>query len=265
MSEERFQTWTEYFGPLHTTYDDHPDGYVRKSTLYGFETFSVDHRAATDTSIIESSGAVFGYITEGETILTDYGANRYRVHLVAGQYFATSAPVRFNFDPEVPTRIMAVHSSLFTPLRTFGGPVEPKGRLRYIDRCSDTLLIAPPRLGDPCLNLLHFPPGIHQTAHTHPSVRCGAIASGAGYCIDGDNNRLDLLPGMMWIIPKDVVHSFHTADSGDNLNVIAYHPDTDWGPEDETHPMLNRTWVDGTKIDNTTEQHANPDVMTFTY
>ena len=35
----------------------------------------------------------------------------------------------------------------------------------------DTLLLAPPKLTDPCLNLLHFPPGITQTAHSHPSLR----------------------------------------------------------------------------------------------
>ena len=86
------------------------------------------------------------------------------------------------------------------------------------------------------------------------------ISSGRGYCIDGDNQQLDLLAGMIWVIPNNTVHSFHTYDQTD-LNVIAYHPDSDWGPEDEEHPMLKRTWVDGTKIDNTQEQHMNPDIM----
>jgi hypothetical protein len=27
--------------------------------------------------------------------------------------------------------------------------------------------------------------------------------------------------------------------------VMAYHPDSDFGPEDENHPMINRTIVDG--------------------
>jgi len=66
---------------------------------------------------------------------------------------------------------------------------------------------------------------------------------------------------MIWIIPQGVVHSFHTADSGQELNVVAYHPDTDHGPEDETHPMLNRTWVDGQKVDNTTDAHINADIL----
>jgi hypothetical protein len=45
-------------------------------------------------------------------------------------------------------------------------------RLTLLKMPKDTLLLPPPKLADPCLNLLHFPPGIRQTAHTHPSVRC---------------------------------------------------------------------------------------------
>ena len=259
-----FVTFTEYFGPLGTVSDPLPDGNIRISTVYGFETFSPENQAASYVNLPHDSGAIYGYVSAGEARITDGAAPNGRSTIIsAGQYFSVPAPLRIDFDQETPTRIVAIHAAGFTPLRTIGGPIEPKGRLRYIDRCSDTLLVHPPRLGDPCLNLLHFPPGIHQTPHTHPSIRCGAISSGAGYCIDDQGNRADLETGMVWIIPQGTIHSFHTADSGDNLNVIAYHPDTDWGPEDETHPMLNRTWVDGTKIDNTTDQHANPDVMEF--
>jgi hypothetical protein len=27
------------------------------------------------------------------------------------------------------------------------------------------------------------------------------------------------------------------------MDVIAFHPDSDWGPTDEKHPMLNRTYL----------------------
>jgi hypothetical protein len=36
------------------------------------------------------------------------------------------------------------------------------------------------------------------------------------------------------------------------MRVVAYHPDSDFGPQDEDHPMINRTIVDGvsaSKID----------------
>jgi Cu/Ag efflux pump CusA len=39
------------------------------------------------------------------------------------------------------------------------------------------------------------------------------------------------------------------------MDVIAYHPDSDWGPTHDEHPMVNRTWVNGHKIDNHAPQH----------
>jgi hypothetical protein len=38
-------------------------------------------------------------------------------------------------------------------------------------------------------------------------------------------------------------HAFQTFDAP--MNVIAFHPDSDFGPEDEFHPMINRTIVNG--------------------
>lgn len=257
-----FVTFTDYFGPLAQVRDRLPDGSERVSTVYGFENVTIEHRAATDVHLPETDGTFYGFVSKGTVGIWHRDSNR-PTYVDAGEYFAVNAPLSLRLDPAILSRIVLVHSSPFTALTTVGGPIEPKGRLRYIDRCSDTLLIAPPRLGDPCLNLLHFPPGIHQTAHTHPSIRCGMIASGAGYCINGDGERRDLVEGMVWIIPAETVHSFHTAETNANLNVIAYHPDSDFGPQDEDHPMLNRTWVDGAPIDNTTAAHANPDVMEF--
>lgn len=250
----KFSTWTSYWGPVASVSDPMPTGYNRNSTVYGFENVSPEHQGRSHGEIQEGTGAIFGYVTQGEATVADiHGAQT--IH--AGEYFVVPAPALFTVAPD--SRLVAIHTEPFTPIRTFGGPIEDKGRLRYIDGCSDSLLIGPPMLEDPCLNLLHFPPGIHQTRHTHPSIRTGAIVSGAGYCVDGDDHREDLLPGMIWVIPKETVHAFHTED--DNLNVLAFHPDTDFGPENEEHPMLNRTWVDGEKIDNTTERHLNPDIL----
>ncbi len=123
-----------------------------------------------------------------------------------------------------------------------GGPIEGTGRLRYIDGCTDSLLIPPPILGDPCLNLLHIPPGTRQTAHTHPSIRVGLIVAGQGECVTPDG-RHSLEPGLAFAIPTGLRHSFHTTTS--DLRVIAYHPDSDFGPTHECHPMVNRTIVGG--------------------
>lgn len=135
-----------------------------------------------------------------------------------------------------------------------GGPAEQEGRLKYIDGCTDSVLIHPPKIGDPCVNLLYFPPGIDQTPHTHPSIRVGTVLSGHGRCHyweDGIEKTVDLVPGMIWCIHTDGVHKFSTP-YGAHLRVMPYHPDSDTGPNDEDHPMLNRTMVNGisaSKID----------------
>lgn len=137
---------------------------------------------------------------------------------------------------------LIIHTPSYVGLPQAGGPVEPMGRLRYIDGCSDSLLVCPAKLGDPCLNLLHLPAGIHQTEHIHPSDRIGIILRGRGTCRTPDRDY-ELAPGMFWHIPTGGRHSFHTDD--DSLDVFAWHPDSDFGPSHDWHPMLNRTIVDG--------------------
>ena len=141
---------------------------------------------------------------------------------------------------------------------TFGGPIEATGRLKYIDGCTDSLLIPPVKKGAPCLNHLHFPNSIDQTQHTHPSHRIGIVASGYGECITPFGN-LPLTESMIFVIKQwdgeefskgldgeaypNGQHAFKTFE--DVMNVIAFHPDSDFGPEDEFHPMINRTIVNG--------------------
>lgn len=123
-----------------------------------------------------------------------------------------------------------------------GGPVEETGRLKYIDGCTDSLLIPPVKLGDPCLNLLCFPPGIDQTMHTHPSARAGLIYSGEGECITPEG-VIPLTPGMIFNIPPEGKHKFRTRYQP--MRVIAFHPNSDYGPTDECHPMKSMTFIDG--------------------
>lgn len=140
-------------------------------------------------------------------------------------------------------KAMAIVREGFKGVASVGGPVEGEGRLRYIDGCSDSVLISPPVLGDPVYNLLHFPKGITQTPHTHPSIRAGVIHEGAGVCIT-ENGEFPLLAGKGFILWPDAVHSFNTREQSMTLTV--FHPDSDCGPAHDNHPMLNRTIVDGT-------------------
>ena len=38
-------------------------------------------------------------------------------------------------------------------------------------------------------------------------------------------------------------HKFDTCDT--SMDVIAFHPDSDFGPQDDNHPMINRSYIDG--------------------
>jgi mannose-6-phosphate isomerase-like protein (cupin superfamily) len=135
---------------------------------------------------------------------------------------------------------MIVTAKRYTGMFAVGGPVEDVGRLRYIDGCTDTGLIHPIRLGDPCLNYLHFPPGIRQTEHHHPSHRIGLIFKGGGLC-HTQAGYLPMRPGNAFVLPVGEKHHFETTD--ESMHIIAFHPDSECGPTDESHQMLNATKI----------------------
>lgn len=181
--------------------------------------------------------SIYGFVQQGEVSLGS--------HIIPSKHY---------FSYQAATRLKASRGSYFfviqapkhyKALNTIGGPIEETGRLKYIDGCSDTLLISPPLLGDPCLNFLHFPTATKQTMHHHPSFRFGMVSRGKGKSITLDSiQQLD--EGDIFYIPALLEHKFDTHQS--SMDVIAFHPDSDWGPTDEMHPMINRTWLNGKKI-----------------
>ncbi len=180
-----------------------------------------------------SRGTAFGVVTEGPVRL-ECAAGDYRLR--AGQFFVVPGGGRV-WDG----RGILIHDTLWEGLFQLGGPIRGVGRLQYIDGCTDTLLVCPPRLGDPSLNHLHIPAGTHQTAHTHASHRIGVILAGRGQA-QVPEGRVDLVPGMGWFIPQHSTHNFVTGpDSA--LDVVAWHPDSVFGPTDELHPMKLGTLV----------------------
>jgi hypothetical protein len=193
------------------------------------------HGFHDDTLELPADATHFGMLTEGGAILHDR-LDRFRLR--TGMFFVAVGRCRLAAPGG---RGLVISRLGYAGLRQIGGPLEDLGRLRYIDGCTDTLLVCPPRLGEPCLNHLHIPPHTAQSAHTHPSERIGVILRGRGECRTGDGSVYSLSPGMGWRIPTGALHSFFTED--ESLDVIAWHPDSDFGPTDENHPMLNRTFL----------------------
>jgi quercetin dioxygenase-like cupin family protein len=186
-----------------------------------------------DTVALPADETHYGMVTEGGAILHD---RQDRFRLRAGMFFVAVGRCEIAAPGG---QGLVISRPGYTGLRQIGGPIESQGRLQYIDGCTDTLLVCPPRLGEPCLNHLHIPPHTSQSAHTHPSDRIGVIVRGSGECRTGDGSVYALAAGMGWRIPAESLHSFFTTDS--SLDVIAWHPDSDFGPTDGNHPMLNRT------------------------
>jgi mannose-6-phosphate isomerase-like protein (cupin superfamily) len=190
----------------------------------------------------------FGFVWRGDATLScDAGSFGLR----PGMYFAVpgAGSVEGRGAGVVVTR------DAFRGVFMLGGPLEPEGRLRYIDGCTDSLLVPPVMLGDPCLNALYFPPAIDQTEHTHPSARVGVVASGRGECVTPERT-FPLSPGLAFVIPAGARHRFRTGDEA--MVVVAYHPDSDTGPTHESHPMINRTIVEGVSAARLGALHTRP-------
>ncbi|MGN7485286.1 hypothetical protein ACTHPB_27590 [Priestia megaterium] len=202
---------------------DETDG-MYPTKLLGYEGDG-EFLAGSDTSTI------YGYVIDGEVEICN-NENHFTVR--EGFYFSTVGELKIQGTGKVALIERYGYRGMFQ----IGGPVEHRGRLAYIDGCSDSLLIHPARKGDPCLNLLVFPPNIRQTMHIHPSIRMGIVASGKGRCITPQGEK-PLVPGTVFCLQEMAQHCFYTDESG--MKIVAYHPDSDSGPSDEDHPMFNRT------------------------
>jgi quercetin dioxygenase-like cupin family protein len=187
-----------------------------------------------------ATSTTYGYLLRGGARIEHNGAG---YDLNEGAYF--SLPGEFEVksgDLVVLVERIGVRGQVIV------GAVEKKGRLSYIDGCSDSMLVYPARLGDPVFNHLHFPKGIVQTQHTHPSIRLGIVARGRGHAWQQADKshegwEYELAPGSVFLLEEQEMHSFRTDKAAETMDVIAYHPDSDWGPVDGNHPMLNRTYI----------------------
>lgn len=128
----------------------------------------------------------------------------------------------------------------FLGLTQVGLNCEKAGRLSYIDGCTDTTLISPPRFGDPTLNLLCFPVKTEQSYHRHPTLRFGAILEGNGFA-DAGQKSIPLNTHEVFLVPENEAHRFRTTTK--EMRLIAFHPDSNFGPKDSDHAMINRTYL----------------------
>ena len=199
----------------------------RRNTMYPSKLDLVENNSFRT----EVYSTTYGFVMEGTLELENVTLQKHQWFSVPT--LSTSKTFVVNGKTTFMTRLG------FIGQHVLGGPIEETGRLTYIDGCSDSLLVYPPRLGDPTLNVLYFPPGIEQSFHLHPSIRLGVIAKGRGIC-STNGGDLEMSTGDVFCLDTMERHRFKTADS--EMVVIPFHPDGDWGPTDHNHTMLNRTY-----------------------
>lgn len=201
----------------------------RTDSMYPCEV----HKITNNEFTVPKNSTIYGFCISGEMKISETKT------VAPNEFFSISS--RYNCNKITVNGVgFCIIKFGFHGQNVFGGPIEKQGRLCYIDHCSDSLLVYPPRMGDPSLSSLHFPPGIVQTFHTHPSFRLGIVAHGKGYA-ESKTYKHDLTPGAVFCMEEQEVHRFVTEDSG--LIVISFHPDGDWGPTDHDHTLLNRTYL----------------------
>ncbi len=239
---------------------------TKKEARCAFESFIIDHGLLSDMSndrfptriyawkesdtipslTLKKRGTFYGFVYTGKTKIKTVN-NAYT--LKAGQYFC------FNDEVEIQGGSgMVIEAINSKALDMVGGPIENQGRLSYLDGCTDSLLVGPVRFGDPCLNAIFLPTGTEQTEHTHPSNRIVMVVQGSGECVI-PGGVIPLAPGMIFIIHEESLHKIRVL--GDqSMILIAYHPDSDCGPKDDDHPMINRTIIKGVSASTCSAIHT---------
>jgi len=211
------------------------DGVIdRTRTMYPSEL----HKVTDNLYFAPPCSTTYGYVLKGSVKLPSGKV------ATEGEYFCYTSS---DLEAYVEGTTVFISRYGFIGQPMIGGPLEERGRLSYIDTCSDSLIVYPPRMGDPSLNALFFPPNIQQTYHTHPSIRFGVVVSGSGFAAleptkyGEDGKRIPLEAGTAFCLDEGEVHRFCT--DNEPMVIVAYHPDGDWGPTDHNHTMLNRTYV----------------------
>jgi hypothetical protein len=218
---------------------------------------------ATRAKIVSNN--CYGYVLSGVTHIDSFGESMPK-KVYAGNWFSVGGNT--NNDSRVSVQggqvLLIEWGECGLRQKPFAcGEPTQDGILGYIDGAENSLLYGPLKMGEACINCLHIVGKIDQTAHTHPSPRIGVVLNGG---IDvkiwdsqGDGTKVieehHLNSGDVWAMDKDVIHSFHS-NKNIQARILAFHPDSDFGPTDEVAPMINRTMVNGQSASLITEIHT---------
>jgi len=119
------------------------------------------------------------------------------------------------------------------------------GGLSYMDGGTNSTALHPNRCGEPVVNYVHFPAGMVQTLHTHPSHRIGLVLQGNGRIELNNKKFFAVEEGSAFFMQRNELHNFITDDEPVILFVFA--PDSGTGPTDEMNALKVRTYLGATR------------------
>ena len=87
------------------------------------------------------------YVFAQKDAVLSYKNDSLKVQLQSGQFASITGAFTLTGGTGI---IMKMQE--YRPLFMMGGPIEERGRLKYIDGCTDSLLLSPTKCGNPCFN-----------------------------------------------------------------------------------------------------------------
>jgi quercetin dioxygenase-like cupin family protein len=189
----------------------------------------------------------------GEKRFFDHTKGTYYIMLQNASYYANNIKfenvnaafaVNNNFTIECGpgTAVVIEYSGLrLLESRYYVQDILDMGNLSYMDGGTNTTAVNPGRLGDPVINYVHFPAGMKQTLHTHPSHRAGMVLKGRGL-VELDDSEFPLIPGDVFFMQRNVLHNF-MCPYNEDVVLFVFAPDSGTGPTDEVNPLKIRTYV----------------------
>lgn len=211
------------------------------------ETFQVRDIWSYDITFIEGRHTSDNFLGTSYLMAKDSNIHIRDGYSVNGKNFAGQTTKQFTVYDDSTIAHIKFYGLSMNDERLFIPEDKSTGNLSYMDGGTNTTAVNPGRLGLPVINYVHFPAGMKQTLHTHPSQRIGLILSGKGE-IELDNGVMfPIKEGDCWVMERNVLHNF-MCNQGEDVTLFVFSPDSGTGPTDEINPLKVRTYVGQTRV-----------------
>ncbi|TXI90606.1 MAG: hypothetical protein E6Q36_01195 [Chryseobacterium sp.] len=138
--------------PTFISFDSEKEGLVFDDSAHPL--FPLKYFNLKGSFFSDKQKSYYGFVYDGQVILKSHSRPN-DIILSDGMYFSSIGNFTINSIGGSYVIIEVDHNSSyykqnnFSPMFTVGGPIEATGRMKYIDGCTDSVLINPIKMGDP--------------------------------------------------------------------------------------------------------------------